>query len=993
MRKIALVAIGMLAALPATTFAGETPIKILFLGDNGHHQPNARFRQLQPVLEKRGIELSYTDAVDSLNPKTLARYDGLLIYANTTKITPEQEKALLDFVASGKGFIPLHCASYCFLNSEKYIDLVGAQFKSHGTGTFKTTIAAPDHPIMKGFAGFTSFDETYVHTKHNEKDRTVLEYRVDKKTKEPWTWVRTHGKGRVFYTAWGHDERTWGNAGFQDLVERGIRWAVARSGDRATTFRDRPEMTPLRKDVKPFEYKDAKIPFYAPKFGVKGGAPNKMQLALEPAESMKHFVHPTDFELKLFVSEPQIKRPICMNWDERGRLWIAESVDYPNSRQPEGKGNDRIVICEDTDGDGIADKFTVFADKLSIPTSFVFANGGIIVTQAPHTLFLRSTKGDDVADERKILFTGWGAGDTHAGPSNLRYGFDGWIYGIVGYSGFNGTVGGERHKFSQGFFRFKSDGSKLEFLRSTSNNSWGVGFSEEGLLFGSTANGNPSVFMPIPNRYYEKVRGLSASVLPTIATSNKFYPITDKVRQVDFHGGFTAAAGHALYTARTYPKEYWNRTAFVAEPTGHLVATFVLDKKGSTFSSRNSWNLLASDDEWSAPIMAEVGPDGNVWVIDWYNYIVQHNPTPAGFKTGKGNAYDTDLRDKTHGRIYRLVMKGAGEPRPVRARVTPDLSSPEKLVAALKNDNLFWRLHAQRLLIERGKKDVVPALVKLINDPSVDEIGLNGAAINALWTLYGLNEMGDKEAKTDFAPALKHQSAAVRRNAVLTLPATAASADAILAAGILEDADVQVRLAALLKLTELPTTERTAGAIVKMLSQPENINDRWIPDALTMSAAHIDGPFLREVAATNREEHPSQAISIVCAVAENFSARATGSEINGVLAAMKDGKARRRQAILAGLAKGWPRGKQAKIDEPAEKALAKLMTTLPGAPRGQQRLRRCRPGQDDARRRFRASNPSRSSRGCWPSRSSTTSKADTPSASPPPSNLSICKPE
>src|SRR5207247_6479893 len=155
-----------------------------------------------------------------------------------------------------------------------------------------------------------------------------------------------------------------------------------------------------------------------------------------------------------------------------------------------------------------------------------------------------------------------------------------------------------KHKFGQGVFRFKitnrspsaSEGprcEKLEFLRSTSNNSWGLGFSEEGLLFGSTANGNPSVFMPIPNRYYEKVRGMSASVLPTIATSNKFYPITDKVRQVDYHGGFTAAAGHALYTARTYPREYWNRTAFVTEPTGHLLAPFVLNTTGADFSAKN----------------------------------------------------------------------------------------------------------------------------------------------------------------------------------------------------------------------------------------------------------------------------------------------------------------------------------------------------------------------------------------------------------------------
>src|SRR5262249_48271574 len=161
-------------------------------------------------------------------------------------------------------------------------------------------------------------------------------------------------------------------------------------------------------------------------------------------------------------------------------------------------------------------------------TSLTFARGGVIVTQAPHTLFLKDTDGDDKADVREKLFTGWHTGDTHAGPSNLHYGHDNWVWGIVGYAGFNGTVGGERHNFRQGFFRFRPGGSKLEFVRSTSNNSWGVGFSEEGLVFGSTANGNPSIYMPIANRYYESVRGWSSSVLGTIAQDSRFFPITDK---------------------------------------------------------------------------------------------------------------------------------------------------------------------------------------------------------------------------------------------------------------------------------------------------------------------------------------------------------------------------------------------------------------------------------------------------------------------------------
>src|SRR5713226_1449869 len=217
-----------LVALPLKAAEQPEPIKILFLGDNGHHQSRERFAQLRPVLAKRDVELTYTDQVSDLNPKTLALYDGLIVYANITTISPEQEKALLEFVEGGKGFIPIHCASYCFLNSSKYIDLVGAQFLRHGTGVFRTTIADANHPIMKGFSGFESWDETYVHAKHNTKDRTVLEYRPltppsppggegkAERGKEPWTWVRTQGKGRVLYTAWGHDERTWSNPGFQN---------------------------------------------------------------------------------------------------------------------------------------------------------------------------------------------------------------------------------------------------------------------------------------------------------------------------------------------------------------------------------------------------------------------------------------------------------------------------------------------------------------------------------------------------------------------------------------------------------------------------------------------------------------------------------------------------------------------------------------------------------------------------------------------------------
>ncbi|MGE3780647.1 MAG: ThuA domain-containing protein, partial [Pirellulaceae bacterium] len=189
--------------------AAPAPLKLLFLGDDGHHQPAARFRQLAPVMKARNIDLVYTNVVDNLNPQTLADFDGIVLYANIDQIADDQAAALLDFVARGKGFVPLHCASYCFRNNDQVVALIGGQFLRHGTGTFRTTIAQPDHPVMRGFQGFESWDETYVHTLHNEQDRTVLETRTEGDAEEPWTWVRTHGQGRVFYTAWGHDERTW----------------------------------------------------------------------------------------------------------------------------------------------------------------------------------------------------------------------------------------------------------------------------------------------------------------------------------------------------------------------------------------------------------------------------------------------------------------------------------------------------------------------------------------------------------------------------------------------------------------------------------------------------------------------------------------------------------------------------------------------------------------------------------------------------------------
>jgi putative membrane-bound dehydrogenase-like protein len=636
----------------ASRDADRSRLHVLFLGNDGanqSHDPVARINELIPYLSRQGILVTYTDDQNELNLERLEHFDVLMQYGNRNVLEKDQELALLAFVQGGGGFVAVHSASASFLNSDAFVNLIGGTFISHGVGTFSTDFVAPNHPLLAGLTEFESWDETYVHTAHNP-DKTVLAVRREGDHAEPWTWVRTQGAGRVFYTAWGHDERTWTTEGFQKLLERAIRWTA---GDSALDRNFAPPTLTFNNGTP--------LPNYPPgrPWSTEEAPITAIQDPLSPDQSMAHMALDPEFEVQLFAAEPLIANPIDLTWDERGRLWVLETLDYPNDFAENRVGNDRIKILEDSDGDGQADKSTLFADGLNIATSLVLANGGVVVTQAPDVLFLRDTNGDDAADERRVLFTGWQSFDTHAGPNNLHYGFDNRIWGTVGYSGMDGgTVGGKEHTFNQGIFRFAPDASSLELMSHTNNNTWGLGFDEEGRALASTANGVPVVHHVIPQRFYDGVRGtLGRNNLPSIATSNAIYPLPGKVRQVDWHGRFTSGSGLHVYTARSFPESYWNRVAFVSEPTGHLLAKFTLAESGSTLVAENDWNLIASLDDWFAPIQAKVGPDGALWFLDFYNVVVQHNPTPEGFEQGPGNAYVTPYRDTDFSRIYRVTYK------------------------------------------------------------------------------------------------------------------------------------------------------------------------------------------------------------------------------------------------------------------------------------------------------------------------------------------------
>ena len=594
-------------------------------------------------------------------------------------------------------------------------------------------------------------------------------------------------------------------AAFRTALEQALP-AARKAAWQAFLAQREPEQREKNPNVANYEKRPEPLTFQKP-YSVKG--------------SMERTQVPADMRLVLFAAEPDIAKPIAFAWDERGRLWVAETRDYPHGvMEDQRMGNDSIKICEDTDGDGRADKFTVFADKLNIPTSFVFARGGIIVSQSPTFVFLKDTDGDDRADVREVIMTGFGIRDTHAQASSLSYGYDNWLRGAVGYSGFDGEVGGKKLGFAMGSYRFKSDGSALEFLHQFTNNTWGQGANAAGDAFGGTANNAPIFFGGIPaSAWGQGGRGLTAKRINLVGEA---HTVTPNFRQVDVMGGYTAAAGSTFVYSKALPPRLQGR-ALVCEPTMKLVAAMDVRPAGAGYEARDGFNVLASSDEWLSPVFAEVGPDGAIWVADFQNFIIQHNPTPSpergGYKavTGVGGAHENPLRDHSRGRIYRIVWD-----RPGAVENPAQGLSDAELVKGLSGPTQYGRLRAQRLLVEGRRAAAVPALRELLG--SADGI----AGLHALWTLHGLGALSED----DHRKALLSPSAELRRNAVRALGSDDAARRLFFGSGLVADKDPAVRLAALVKLSEFPTTPEIQTLVRGLAADPAVKSDEWLAGAV-----------------------------------------------------------------------------------------------------------------------------------------------------------------
>lgn len=560
----------------------------------------------------------------------------------------------------------------------------------------------------------------------------------------------------------------------------------------------------------------------------------RVQNPLSPEDSQKHIQLPEGFMAELFASEPNIINPIAFTWDERGRLWVVQSKDYPHGLAND-VGGDRITICEDTNGDGKADKFTDFATDQSLTTGITLVKGGAIVAQAPNMVLLEDTNGDDKMDKSTVLFDGFGTFDTHAGPSSLRYGIDNYIWGSVGYSGFENQFHGKPVDFKMGVFKFAKDGSYFEPVGQFNNNTWGLGFNENFEIFGSTANNNHCCYVGIPLKHYDYLNKMPSWAINAdfIQGHYEISPVdTIPLQQVDVRGGYTAASGANFYTARNYPEEYQNQM-YVSEPTGHLVHIAKIVKDGAGYKEIDGGNIFASTDAWTAPVFAETGPDGNLWVADWYNPVIQHNPDKRGMDNqiwnadkGEGNAHLNDLRDYGHGRIYIIKYKGKKKSK----IKTLDRNDDNGLLAALESDNMFWRTTAQRIIVEEKKTVLIPDLIKLANTDEIDKSGLNATRLHALWTLNGLGAI--EQSKEIVNKALSSSSFAVQRAALALLPNSKEGSESLATSGILNSNDKQVLLAAVLRAGELPESNALYSEIETLSRKADLTSDKWINAAI-----------------------------------------------------------------------------------------------------------------------------------------------------------------
>ncbi len=487
---------------------------------------------------------------------------------------------------------------------------------------------------------------------------------------------------------------------------------------------------------------------------LNSGCGNKSQTSggVSSEDALSTFTIADGFKIEMIASEPLISDPVDMEIDEYGRLYVVEMHGYPLDKSGSGK----IILLSDTDGDGVMDKNTVFRQGLILPTSILRWKKGVLVTDSPNILYLEDADGDGKAERMDTVLTGFALSNPQHNLNSPIYGLDNWIY--VAHEGavttreykeefgdegseiiFPGIAGGPQlPKNANGrSIRFLPDQKQLEMISSRCQ--FGHTFDEWGHLFGCN-NSNQGYQEVIANRYFERnpdllISDATQSMSDHLNAAEVFPTTTHPDRQLLTNVGvMTSASGLTAYLGDAFPAPYNKNVTFIAEPVSNLVHVDVLKDSGASFTASRilqNKEFLSSTDAWSRPVNFYVGPDGALYVLDYYRKVIESPEWMSEQAIKAGGLYDGS--DK--GRIYRITPKD-GKPADWTKGLKLGDANSEELVEELANTNLWWRINAQRLLVDRADKKAVPALTQMAKNTN-SPMG----RLHALWTLESMGEL------------------------------------------------------------------------------------------------------------------------------------------------------------------------------------------------------------------------------------------------------------
>jgi putative membrane-bound dehydrogenase-like protein len=526
---------------------------------------------------------------------------------------------------------------------------------------------------------------------------------------------------------------------------------------------------------------------------------------------------PSGFSVTLAASEPDVVRPIAFALDDRGRLWVAEAHTYP-VRAPEGEGKDRILILEDSDGDGRLDRRKVFIERLNLISGIEVGFGGVWVGAAPYLMFIPIEDGTDrPAGPPQVLLDGWGYEDTHETLNTFTWGPDGWLYGTHGVFthsnvGKPGTPDAERQRLNAGIWRYHPTKHRFEVFAEGTSNPWGLDFNDYGHAF-TTACVIEHLYHVVQGARYKRQAGKHFN--PYIYDDIK--TVADHVHWVGRRGPHAgnarsgaAGGGHAHAGAMIYlggdawPKEYRD-SIFMHNIHGQRANVDRLERQGSGYIAAHGTDFLLANDSWSQMLNFRYGPDGSVHVIDWYDKNQCHSSNP-------------EVHARTLGRIFKISHE-----RDRRATVDLKQQSSDALVDLQLHRNDWYVRHARRILQERGADPKVHARLKVMlrDNPDVRR------KLRALWALHVTGGLSEQ----DTLQLLDHPSEHLRSWAVYLLVQDERTSDeAVRRFSVLarEDPSALVRLYLASALQRVPAEKRWDG-VTALLAHGEDSSDQNLP--------------------------------------------------------------------------------------------------------------------------------------------------------------------